>query len=116
VELIVHPDAKDVVGEMSMREGSCPDHRAIRDRPRGLADDVVCGRAPGNSGLWLAYGRSPNSFAPSGESIGESTVPRRTFFEGKNGTPAIVVNDRNIKPRPVFEQLHVTLHIGVDSR
>jgi hypothetical protein len=44
-----------------------------------------------------------NLFAPSGESIGESTVPRLTFFEGKNGTPAIVVNDRNIKPRPVFE-------------
>ena len=57
-----------------------------------------------------------NLFAPSGESIGESTVPGRTFFECKNGAPAIVVNDRNIKPRPVFEQLHVTLHIGVDSR
>src|SRR5215472_2174461 len=46
----------------------------------------------------IAFG---NLFAPSGESIGESTVPRRTFFEC-NGTPAIVVNDRNIKPRPVF--------------
>ena len=61
----------------------------------------------------IAFG---NLFAPSGESIGESTVPRRTFFECKNGAPAIVVNDRNIKPRPVFEQLHVTLHIGVDRR
>ena len=59
----------------------------------------------------VAFG---NLFAPSGESIGESTVPRRTFFECKNGTTAIVVNDRNIKPGPVFEQLHVTLHIGVD--
>jgi hypothetical protein len=42
VELIVHPDAKDVVGEMRMREGSPPGHRANRDRRRVLADDVVC--------------------------------------------------------------------------
>ena len=61
----------------------------------------------------VAFG---NLFAPSGKSIGESTVPGRTFFECKNGAPAIVVNDRNIKPRPVFEQLHVTLHIDVDRR
>src|SRR5262249_60686064 len=55
-------------------------------------------------------------FAPSGESIGESAVSRRTFFERKNRASAIVVNDWNIEPGPLFEKLQVTLHIGVNRR
>jgi hypothetical protein len=57
-----------------------------------------------------------NLIAPSGESIRESAAPGRAFLELENGAPAIVINEGNAKPGPLFEQLQVLLKIGIDGR
>src|SRR5690348_6965680 len=57
----------------------------------------------------------PLLLAPSGERVGECAVPRRAFFKRKNGPAAIIVNERNIEPGPLFEQLQVSLHVGIDG-
>src|ERR1700744_3686889 len=41
-------------------------------------------------------------FRPGRKCVGEGAVARRTLFHRQDGAAAIVIDDRNIEPRPVF--------------
>src|SRR5271168_4993710 len=56
----------------------------------------------------------PSLVAPSRKGISESAVAGLSFFQGQNGAPAIVVDNRNIEPRPLFKKLNIALQVGVD--
>src|SRR3984885_5411488 len=71
-----------------------------------------------NSGLELSPRRWRGVFssliAPGGKGISESAIAGRTLFQCQNGTAAIVIDDRNIEPRPALEQLNIALQVGID--
>ena len=50
---------------------------------------------------------------PGGEGAGERTVSGWAFFHRQNGATAIGVDDRDVEPGTLFEELHVVLHLGV---
>jgi AAA ATPase domain len=52
---------------------------------------------------------------PCRESFGEGAVAARALLHRQDGAAAVGVDDRDVKPRTVLEQLHVALHVGVDG-
>ncbi len=54
-------------------------------------------------------------FRPGGERIGEGPVAGRAFLQGQDGAAAVVIDDRNVEPRPVLSKLQIALHVGVDG-
>src|SRR5690242_1884453 len=51
---------------------------------------------------------------PGGESLGEGAVAGRAFFHRQDGAAAVGVDDRDVEPRALFEELQVALDVGVD--
>src|SRR5437660_12604551 len=60
--------------------------------------------------------RAPRLLTPGLEDFVEGTLARIALLDRQNGAPAIVVDDRNIEPGPLLEQLQIALHVGVDRR
>src|SRR6202034_4246512 len=58
--------------------------------------------------------RTGSLFRPGGECIRESPIAGRAFFHGQDGAAAIVIDDRDIEPRLILEQLDIALHVGID--
>ena len=53
---------------------------------------------------------------PGRECVGEHAIARRAFFDRQNGAAIVVVNDRDIEPRPLLEQLNIALHVRIGRR
>src|SRR5438445_3161507 len=53
---------------------------------------------------------------PGLEGFLERTLAGRALFECQNGPPIVAVDDRNIEPATVLEQLHIALAIGIGRR
>src|SRR4029077_6430835 len=51
---------------------------------------------------------------PGGEGLAEGAVAGRALLHRQDGAAAVGVDDRDIEPRSVLEQLHVALNVGVD--
>src|ERR1700761_1724090 len=52
-------------------------------------------------------------FAPRLEGVGERALAGRALLHGQDGTAVVVVDDENVEPRPLLEQLDVALHLGI---
>jgi hypothetical protein len=52
---------------------------------------------------------------PGSKGLGEGVVAGRALLHRQDGTAAVGVDDRDVEPRTVLEQLHVALHVGVDG-
>jgi hypothetical protein len=50
---------------------------------------------------------------PGSKGFGEDAVAGRTLFHSQDGTAAVGIDDRNVEPWAVFEELLVALHVGV---
>src|SRR6516165_12260265 len=54
-------------------------------------------------------------FLPGRERIGKGALARRAFLQRKDRAPPIGVDDRDIEPRTLLEQLDVALLVGLDG-
>src|SRR5262249_4004456 len=59
---------------------------------------------------------SGGSLPPSRECVGESALARIALLDRHDGAPAVVVDDRNVEPGALLEELDVALLLGVDRR
>src|SRR5258708_38517814 len=60
--------------------------------------------------------RAPRLLPPGLEDLLEGALARIALLDRQNGAAAIVVDDRNIEPGPLLEQLQIALHVGIDRR
>src|SRR5258708_11645234 len=60
--------------------------------------------------------RAPRLLPPGLEDLLEGALARIALLDRQNGAAAIVVDDRNIEPGPLLEQLQIALHIVIDRR
>src|SRR5580693_6881711 len=55
-----------------------------------------------------------SSLRPSREGVGKGAVARRALFHRHDGAAAIGIDDGNVEPLLILEQLHIALPVGVD--
>src|SRR3954465_9961101 len=60
--------------------------------------------------------RAPRLLPPGLEDFLEGALARIALLDRQNRAAAIVVDDRNIEPSPLLEQLQIALHVGIDRR
>ena len=51
---------------------------------------------------------------PGGEGVGEGAFARRAFLQRQNGAVAIGVDDGDVEPGPIFQQLDIARHLLLD--
>src|SRR5579862_3801796 len=57
--------------------------------------------------------RISQSACPSREGVGKGALAGWTLFHGQNSAAPVGINNKNVEPGSLFEQLHVALHLGV---
>src|ERR1051325_8951983 len=73
------------------------------------------------SRLWIPGSRDArpgmtNSLPPGLEQILEGALARRALLDREDRAAAVVVDDRNVEPVALLQELDVALHIGLDRR
>src|SRR6185436_13716597 len=53
---------------------------------------------------------------PRLERLVEGTLAGIALLKREDRTAAVVVDDRDIEPRPLFQELEIALHVGFDRR
>src|SRR5205085_11431727 len=53
---------------------------------------------------------------PGLERLVEGALARRALFQRENGAAAVVVDDRNVEPAALLQELQVALHVAFDRR
>jgi hypothetical protein len=51
---------------------------------------------------------------PASKCLGERAVACLTLFQGQDSVVAAGIDDPDVEPRSIFEELRVALHVGVD--
>src|SRR5271165_4697479 len=54
------------------------------------------------------------SLPPGFERLGEGAFAGRPLLDGEDGAAAVLIDQRDVEPRPVLEQLNVALTIALD--
>src|SRR5215472_8281224 len=53
---------------------------------------------------------------PSGKRFRERGLSGRTLFDREDRAPTVVVDDRDVEPGALLQELHVALKVGFDGR
>src|SRR5207237_9502279 len=54
------------------------------------------------------------SLLPGREGLIERLLARRAFLQGQDGAAVVVVDDRDVEPGALLEQLNVALHVALE--
>src|ERR1051326_9126592 len=87
----------------------------------GQGTERISGSAPGPAKVatrMVVFRRMPRraSLAPGGEGFLERLLAGRALLDRQDGATAVVVDDRNVEPGALFEELQVALHVAVRRR
>ena len=84
----------------------------LRHRPTGD------GASPGLRTTLIGASLRPWSyfFFPDGKCLGERTGTGRTLFHSQEGAAAVGIDDWNVEPWAIFEELLVALHVSLACR